>query len=256
MAKFYIPNLLELLYDLFKSKSKEFLFDRLSREELKKVKSESRIKAFVEKGKFEDIAILLSKLNYGVGIVIWDREKEKRDCVKDILIAQLQVHPTDLTRHLIKSKIFATQSIDIIKALQVVSKSSNSQTWSINRKYLELSKVKNEHFRERTIVNKFEAEKNLTWYIETIETALNLPPLLEHHKISLDNFKILLFLQNAPNGATISAVFNKVNKPRGFKNMLKKLHGMNMIEYSPDKTVISIGVHGLIVIDAIISKFP
>jgi hypothetical protein len=256
MAKFYIPNLMEFFYDLFKSKSSDFLFERLSRDELKRVKSNSRIKSFVEKGKFEDIAILLSKLNCGVGIIIWDKEHEKRDCVKDMLIAQLQVDPKDLTKHLIKSKIFATQSIDIIKSLQVISKSANAQTWSINRKYLELSKIKNEHFRERTIVNKFEAERNLKWYIETIETALNLPPLLEHHKIGLDHFKILLFLQNSPNGATVNSVFHKLNTPRAFKNMLKKLHGLNMIEYSPDKTIITIGVNGLIVIDAIISKFP
>jgi hypothetical protein len=257
MAKIYIPNLLEFIYDRFVTRTSEYLFDRLSRAELKKVRSKGRIKAFAEKGSFEDIAIMLSKINVGVAIIIWDKENEKRECVKDILISQLEVDPKDLTRHLIKSKIFATQSIDIIRSLQVVSKSCNSQTWGINRKFLELSKIKSDHFKPRNLVSKFEAEKNLTWYVETMSAMINdLPALLEHHKIEIVHFNILLYLQNAPNGATVDAVNQKLNTPRGFKNMLNKLHQANMIDYSPDKTVISIGVNGLIVIDAIISKLP
>lgn len=256
MAKFQIPNLLEFIYDCFKSRSKDYLFERLNRDELKKVNSQSKIKSFAEKGRIEDIAIMLSKLNHGFAIIIWDKEKEKRECVKDILISQLEVDPKDLARHLIKSKIFATQSIDIIRGLQVVSKASNSKVWSINRKFLSLSNIKNDHFKQRGLINQFEAENNLNWYVRTIDTALNLPPLLEHYKIELSHFKILLFLQNSPNGATIESINNKLEQPKGFKNMLTKLHGMNMIEYTGDKNVISIGVNGLVAISDIISKFP
>lgn len=256
MAKFYITNLLEFMYDCFKSRAKEYLFDRLTREELKRVKSESKIKSFVEKGRFEDAAIMLSKLNHGVAIVIWDKEKEKRECVKDILIAQLEVDPKDLTRHLVKSKIYASESIDIIRGIQVVSKASNSKSWSINRKYLALSNLKNDHFKQRSLLDKLEAESNLKWYVNTIDHALNLPPLLEHYKIELCHFKILLYLQNADNGATIENVCQKMNTPKGFKNMLNKLETMNMIQYEADRSVIKIGTNGLVTIDAIISNFP
>lgn len=257
MKKMYIPNLLEFLYDCFESRGKDFLFERLNREELKKIKNEAKIKTFVEKSRFEDQAIVLSKLNYGVGLVIWDKEKQTNNNVKDVLIANLELQGNDFTRTLIKSKVFAIQSIDIIKALQVTSKASLAPTWSVNRKYLDISRHKEKKgFSQRNIATKFEAEATLKWYIETISTAIKIAPLLEHYKIEITHFQILLYLQNCPNGASIESVKKEVNNHKGFRNIIINLEKMNMIEFGSDKSIMQIGVNGYVTIDAIISKFP
>lgn len=256
MSKLLIPNLLEFLYDCFDSRTKDYLFERLTREELKKVKSKSKIKLFVERAPLEDVAILLSKINCGFGWVIWDNEKVTKTTVKDILIANLEMQGADLTRHIIKSKIFATQSIDIIKSLQVTSKASHSKMWSVNRKYLEISKFRRPEYNPRNIENKLQAEETLKWYTQTIGAVLKLAPLLEHYKISVTHFQLLLFLQNCPNGATMDTLKKEVNNSTNFRAMILRMHRLNMIEIGADKNIVSLGVNGYVTVDAIISKLP
>jgi hypothetical protein len=250
MTKFFIPNLLEFMYDCFSSRTKEFLFDRLSREELKKVDKKTKIKSFVENASLEEKQIMLSKLGFGCATIIWDKEKVKTNKVHEVLISYLDVDQKDLARTVINDKIFATVSTDLIRSIQVVSKVNSSKVWKLNKEYLQLNR---DIFKTRVLVNKMEADKNLNWLVSKMDNLLGVEPMLEQYKINLTQFHILLFLQNCPNGATIQTIKKKMNKQ--VTTLIEKMYQMNMVDYDGgNKEVITIDTMGLILVEQIISK--
>lgn len=254
MTKLFIPNLLEFIYDCFRSRTKEFMFERLEREELKKVKNPSKIKIFADKENIEQKLLLLSKLNFGVCLIIWDKEKLKTSIVHDALIAYLETDPKDITKQIINDKIFATSSTDMIKATQVMSKISHSKVYSVNREFLTISKTR-EHLKTRTLTNKLEADDNFKWLVNVMDKCFELEPYLEKFKITLVQFRILLFLQNLPNGATLNSLIAKIGNKR-LGAQLNGMYKMNMITYDlQNKDIVLIDTMGMICIEQVIANF-
>ena len=252
MTKFFIPNMLEFIYDALVSKPKDFIFDRLSRDELKKINTSAKAKSFAEKANIEDKQILMAKLNYGCATIFWDKDKVKTNNVHDVLISYLELDPKDLNKTIIRDKIFAIMPRDFIRALQVISKASNSNTWSVNKKYLDISHTR-EFLKTRKLVHKFEAESNLKWLVGFMDATLSLEGVLEGYKINIDQFRILLYLQNAPNGATKNNIKNKIGKQ--VAKLIADMYQMNMVEYDPkNDDVILIDTMGSLLIDQILSK--
>lgn len=240
--------MLEFLYDCLKSKDRDFLFDRLSRDDFQKINSQAKIKSFVSNSNIEDKILLLSKLNYGCGIVFWDNEKVKTNRVQDILLAHTEVEEKDMVKTIIKGKVYATMTIDILKSMQTISKASNSTVYSVNRKFLEIS---NHNLKTRTLATKLEADANLTWLVSLLDKAYGIEPMLEQFKLNLFHFRILLHLQNCPNGSTPEAIKNKIGCNVAAK--ISSLRKMNMVRYS-SKKVIHIDAMGIMVIDQVLSK--
>lgn len=252
-TKFYLPNFFEFIYDGIVSRGKNFLFNRLQREDWLKVKNESRIRSFAENANLEDKLLMISKLNFSCAIIAWDNEKVKNKRVEDVLIAHLDTDESDVAKLIIKEKIFAFREIDFIKSMQTFCKSSMSKVYSINRRYLH---IRENALKTRILQNKFEAEKNLQWYSETIQAALSVEPMLEAFNIDLLKFRILLHLHTSPNGATkenIERTFNRVNITRTVNDLYK----VNMVRYDHHNAeIVHIDVYGIMVIEQIFKKFP
>lgn len=248
--KISLYNLCEYVYDAIIKKGNNFLFDRLDREDYLKVRSASKIKYFAEHSYLDDIFIMLSKIGIGVGIVLWDKEAEKQKKVQDVLIAYNELDTKDVTKQIIKDKVFSSVDLDIIKGLQTISKSSNSSVYGINRKYLA---IKDYAFKPRTLVTKLEAERNLDWYSKTIDFALNINQELEAFKINDVQFKVLVYLHTCPNGATKDNLKRKLSKTH-INEILTPMYQMNMV--SIDENTVSIAIYGLMVIEKIYNKFP
>ena len=168
-TKIYLPNLLEFIYNSIVGKGYNHLLHLLDREDYRKVKNETKARKFAEFANLEDKIIMMSKLGMGCAVVFWDKEKEKKTKVEDVVIAYVDTDPKDLTKLLVKDRVFAFRDIDIIKSLQTMSRSCMSTVYSINRKFLQ---IKENALKSRTLVNKLEAERNLTWYSQTVFFAL------------------------------------------------------------------------------------
>lgn len=252
MTKFFISNLLEYLYDALSCKTKDFLFDRLNREDFKKISTQSRIKKFVQKETLEEKLLLLSKLNHGCAVIIWDKEKIKGPNVKDVLIAYLQVEENDLLTTVVKDKIFANVSTDLIRSIQTISKVTNSKVYKINSQYREIGRIR-EDMGAGLLTSKLQADNNFEWLVSKVDNALSLEPLLEKNNLTVDQFRLLLFLQLCPNGATTLAMRNKIGK--NISVSINHLYTSNMIDYAVgSKNVMVIDTHGLILVEQIVSK--
>ena len=105
-------------------------------------------------------------------------------------------------------------------------------------------------------MQKLEADKNLTWYIKQISFALNLEPILEAFNLSLVQFRILLYLHGLPNGATKENIIRELGRSN-IAVVLAKMDEMNLIAFSlENKSVISIDVYGIMLLERILAKFP
>lgn len=252
-TKFYLPNFLEFIYDGIKSRGENFLFNRLQREDWLRVKNESRIRSFAENANLEDKLLLLSKLNYSCAIIVWDNEKIKTKKVEDVMIAYIDTDPNDVSKQIIKDKVFAFKEIDFIRSMQTFCKASMSKLYSINRRFLH---IRENAIKTRVLQNKFEAEKNLQWYSETVQFALSIETILEAFSIDLLKFRILLHLHTAPNGATkenIQRTFSRVKIER----IINDLYKCNMVKFDlHNDNIVHIDVYGLMVIEQIFNKFP
>lgn len=252
MARIYIPNFFEYIFDFIERKGIRFLFDRLTRPDFLKVKDVSRIRQFAEKSTIDEKMILCSKIGMGCAIVFWDKEKEKTKLVQDVLIAYMDVAEHDLPKQIAKDRVYVSVDIDFIKALQTVSKASHSNAYAVNRKYLEIKK-NSESFNTRSLVKKLEADRNLEWYSKTIQYAFDLPEILEVFKISLVQFRILLYLHTLPNGATKDNIARKMGI--NIVKTITPMYEMNMIAFGRDGEV-TIDVYGIMVLEQIFCKFP
>lgn len=255
MTKLFLQNFFEFLFDFITKKGNTFLFERLSREDYLKINTTHKVKQFVEKVNLEDKLLTLSKLGIRTALIIWDEQNQKTKKVEDVLVAYIDVPAHELSKQIIKDKIFGMMDIDLIKSAQYVSKVSNSKNYILNRKYLNVKH--NQMVKTRLLAQKLEAEDNFDWYVDTIQFALGLEPMLEGFGIDLDQFKILLYLHNCPNGATIEHLRSKVQKPTYTTRLLGKMRELNMIQYDPrNKEVTMIATNGIVVLHQIISKFP
>lgn len=254
-TKLYLPNLLEYIYDCIVEKGFKHLFNRLDREDFLKVKNEAKARKFAEHGNMEDKILLLSKLGIGVGLVFWNREREGMKKVQDVIIANIGADQTNLTKTIIKEKTFAARDIDFIKSLVTMSAASMSKVYSVNRKFLHI-KDSAHNLKTRTLINKFEAEKNLEWYSQTIQQALDIEPILEGFKIDILQFRVLLYLHTSPNGATKNNIARKLNKSN-ITGMINKMYKINLVSFGlNNKEIILIDVYGVIILEQIFSKFP
>jgi len=254
-TKIYLPNLLEFIYHSIVEKGFKHLFHRLDRQDFLKVKNESKARSFAEFGNLEDKMIIMSKLGMGCAVVFWDKEKQRNKKVEDILIGYLDTDENELTKQIVKDKVFVCRDIDIIKSLQTMSQSSMSKVYSINRKFLEI-KDHSEKFNTRTLVNKLQAEKNLEWYSKTIQFALDIEAILEPFKIDLLKFRTLLYLQNLPNGSTKDNISRKLNRVN-VTGMINELYDNNMVSFNlSNKNIVTIDVYGIMILEQIFAKFP
>lgn len=253
-TKMSLPNLREFVFDCIVSKGKNFLFDTLDREDFLKVKTESKIRKFAEHANMEDVDLLMSKLGMGCARFYWDRDKEFNKKVHEVVLAYLEYDQKDLTQVIIKEKTFACLDIDFIKALQTISKISTSKTYTVNRKYLKI-RDSAEKFT-RTLVNKLQAEKNLEWYCQTIDHAYDIEPSLESFGLDLLKFRVLIYLNTLQNGATKDNISRKLSRVN-VTGMLNEMYDKNLVELSGEnKSVVTIGVNGVMTLDRLLSKFP
>lgn len=252
-TKLYLPNLLEFIYHSIVEKGFKHLFNRLDREDFVKVKNESKARIFAEFANLEDKIILMSKLGMGCSIVFWDKDKEKKSKVEDIVISYIDTPENDLTKLLVKDKVFSCRDIDFIKSLQTMSKSSMSYVYSINRRFLH---IKEFALKTRTLVNKLEAEKNLDWYSKTIQMAFDIESMLEGLKIDVVQLRILLYLHTATNGATKENISQKLGR-LNITGTINEMYDSNMVSFSlTNKNIVSIDVYGIMILEQIIAKFP
>lgn len=252
-TKLYLPNLLEFIYHSIIEKGFKSLFNRLDREDFLKVKNESKSRIFAEFANLEDKIILMSKLGMGCAVVFWDKEKEKKSKVEDIVIGYIDTSENDLTKLLVKDKVFSCRDIDFIRSLQTMSNAAMSTVYSINRRFLN---IKEGAIKTRTLVNKLEAERNLEWYSKTIQFALDVETVLEAFKIDMLQFRTLLYLQNLPNGATKENIAKKLNRVN-ITGMINKLYNSNMVAFSlSNKNIVTIDVYGIMILEQIFIKFP
>lgn len=245
----------EYLYDYIAKKSNRFLLDRLERREYLKVKSLKNIMRFVQRDSLENIIVLCSKLGLRTALMMWDEEDQKPRSVKEVMVNYLDMEYSDMQKQQIRDKVFVSMDIDFIRSVMLVGKSSNSDRYTVNRRYLQL--VPRRGIKLRMLDQKLEAEQNLDWYFSVIEYALNLEPVLDAYHMSLDQFRLLLFLYRCPNGATMPLIRVKFLKPVLANRMVADLRSKNMLFYDvTNPEVVHIAAYGLVVMDQIIAKFP
>jgi len=183
-----------------------------------------------------------------------EKEKQKKTKVEDVLISYIDVHENDLTKVLVKDKVFSCRDIDFIKSMQTMSHASMSRAYSINRKFLEIKE--SAVLKTRTLVSKLEADASLEWYSKTIQFALNIEPVLEVFKIDIIKLRILLYLQTSPNGATKDNISTKLNRVN-VTGVINELYNNSMVTFSlTNSNVVMIDTYGIIVLEQIIAKFP
>jgi len=252
-TKLYLPNLLEFIYNAIVSRGKNYLFDRLDRDDFQKIKTDSKARGFAEHANLEEKLILLSKIGLGCAVIIWDKEKEKKSKVEDVVISYINTDQNDVTKQLIKDKVFGCRDIDFIKSLQTISHSCSGRVYSINRKFLH---IKENAIKTRILENKLEAQRNLEWYSKTISFAFEIEQILETFKIDIIQFRILLYLHTLPNGATKEFLNKKLNRTN-ITGMINEMYNQNMVDLAgEEKNIVTIGVYGIIILDQIFSKFP
>jgi hypothetical protein len=258
MTQLYLQNLFEYLYDFIIKKGNAFLFSRLEREEYLKVGKPASIMRFVENASLEAKLLLCSKLGLRTALVMWEDENGKTRRVEDVFVGYVDVAADEMPRLLVKDHVFAAMDIDFVRALQYVSRASNSKYYSVNRKYLSVKSLSRK-VNTRGLVDKLEAEANMEWYINTIHYALNIEAALEPYGINVNQFKILLYLHNCPNGAVGSSIRVKAGSSShgGTGMAIKKLQLLNMVQYDPrNKAIVLLSTYGLMVLEKIISRFP
>lgn len=255
MTKLFIQNLFEYLFDFLDKKPPSFLFNRLERDDYLKIKTTAKMKRFIENSPLEDKLLMCMNTGMRGAIVLWDAEKEGNKKVQDVLITYLDTPAHELPKELSKSKVFAAMDIDFIKSIQFVAKASNSNQYSINRKYLKV-KENSKQFKSRLFSDKLEAENNLDWYVNTIQHAIGLEEIIETYGLTMDYLKILLYLYVCPNGATRENISKKINKQRGLF-LLERMKQLTLIKNDPRiANVYIISPHGIMVLDKVVSNFP
>lgn len=253
-TKLYLPNLLEYIYAAIVEKGFKHLFNRLEREDYLKVKNEAKARKFAEFANLEEKIIMMAQLGYGCSVIFWDKEKQKKTKVEDILISYIDVAENDMTKVLVKDKVFSCRDIDFIKSMQTMSHASMSKSYSINRKFLEIKE--SAVLKTRTLVSKLEADASLEWYSKTIQFALNIEPTLEVFKIDIVKLRILLYLQTCPNGATKDNISTKLNRIN-ITGVINELYSNSMVDFSlTNSNVVTIDTYGIMVLEQIIAKFP
>lgn len=257
MNRLYIPNFSQFFFDYLERKGRNFLFSRLDRQDFLKVRNNTAIKSFAENSSLDEKMIMGAKTGMGCAVIFWDKEKQKKVKVQDILIGYSDIPAHILPNVLAKDKVYVSVDIEFIKALQTVSKASNSRTYSVSSRFLEIKKSSEmSALLPRNLVQKLEADKNLTWYIKQISFALNLEPILEAFNLSLVQFRILLYLHGLPNGATKENIIRELGRSN-IAVVLAKMDEMNLIAFSlENKSVISIDVYGIMLLERILVKFP
>lgn len=252
-TKLYLPNLLEFIYHSIVEKGFKHLFNRLDREDFLKVKNDAKARSFAEFGNLEDKIILMSKLGMGCAVVFWDKEKEKKTKVEDIVISYIDTPENDLTKLMVKDRVFACRDIDFIKSLQTMSKSAMSYVYSINRRFLT---VKDGAIKTRTLVNKLEAEKNLDWYSKTIQMAFDIESMLEGLNIDVVQLRILLYLHTSVNGATKDSISKNLGRVN-ITGTINEMYDSNLVAFDlTNKNIVTIDVYGIIILEQVIAKFP
>jgi len=254
-TKLYLPNLAEYIYHCILEKGFKFLFNRLDLDDWRKVKNEARATKFAEHANIEDKILLMSKLGYGAGLVFWNREREQMKRVQDVIIANIGIEQTKLTKILIEEKSFCARDIDFIKSLVTMSKASMSQVYSINRRYYTI-KDNAHNLKTRTLISKMEAEKNLEWYSNTIQQVFEIESILEAFQIDILKFRTLLYLQTSPNGATKDHIARKLNR-LNVVAMINEMDRNNLVSFDlTNKNIVQIDVYGVMVLEQIFAKFP
>jgi hypothetical protein len=252
-TKIYLQNLSEFIYHGIISKGFNYLFKILDREDILKIKTESKVRQFAENANLEEKIILMSRIGFGCGIVFWDKEKQKVKKVEDVIIGYVDTDPTDVMHQIIKDKVFAFKDIDLVKSLQTISHVCTSKSYSVNRRFLH---IKSKAMNTRTLVNKLDAERNLEWYSKTLSFAYDIEETLESFKINTIQFRILLYLHTLPNGATRDNITRKLNRSN-ITGMLTEMYNSNMVAFSGEnRNVVSIDTYGIIILDQIFTKFP
>ncbi len=252
-TKFYLPNLLEFIYGFILSKGRNTLFNLLDKDDFRKIKDESTVRKFAQYENIEDKMIMLSKMGMGAALVFWDKEKQHKKRVEDIVIAYIDTDPNDLARTLVKDYVYVARDIDLIKSLQTMSHASNGRGYSINRRFLS---IRARSISTKILSDKIEAEKNLQWYSETVLFALEIEPYLEQYDISLIDYKILLNLHSAPNGVTLNYLVKKLRRSN-ITGIVNRLYKKNMLCFHlENENVVLIDVYGITVLQQIFNKFP
>lgn len=253
MNRLYIPNFCQYFFDFLEKKGRKFLFDRLERTDFLKVRNDTHIRSFAENSSLDDKMIMAAKTGMGCAVVLWDKEKQKTNKVQDVLIAYADKPAHELPNLLAKDKVYACVDLAFIQALQTISKASNSYSYTVSSRFLEIRKNSTS---TRNLVKKLEADQNLVWFVKNIAFALNLEPVLEVFNISLDQFRILLYLHGLPNGATKENIMRELDRAN-ITGMLQRMDEMNMVTFLlENKSVVSIDVYGVMVLERIFAKFP
>ncbi len=254
-TKLFLPNLLEFIFHSIVEKGFNYLYERLDRDEWQKVKTNGRAISFAENATLDDKIILMSKLGKGCAIIFWDKEKEKQKKVEDIIMCYVDTPESDLAKQIVKDKVFACRDIDFIKSLQTVSNVSMSKGYAINKKYTQI-RENSLSLKSRTLTNKIDAERDLNWYVQTIQHGFDLEAILEGYKIDLLQFRILLYLHTSPNGARKESIARKVNRVN-VTGCIQEMFEVNLVDFrNGDKEVVSIASYGVMVLMKIINTFP
>lgn len=255
MASLFSKNLLSYLFDAIKSRGRNFAFDRLEREDFKKISSDRKLKRFIEKAKIEDIIYLMSRLGFGYVQLFWDKEKHTKKSIKDLLIREISANGVNISEFIIKEKVFSNTDIDVVKSMQLLSNVGSSKVYSINKKFLELDK-KRSYKASLDIENKERVAETLKWCSGVTRSILTLGSLLEDYKISKDAFLILCLLQENQNGASLKYISTTLNiSDRKARFLIKKLFFQNMVDTSiGDYNSYVLDTMGYVCVERIFSK--
>lgn len=228
MATFFSENLLQYIFDAIKSRGNQFLFERLARNEYLKIKTDIKLKAFIKKASVEEVVLLLSKLGYGYVQFFWDKEKNSKLKIKDLLVREIK--SSNLSEVMIKEKVFANSGNDLIQALQVISNTGASNTYTLNRKYIDLhNKIGN--IKLSVTEDKRKAEQALVWTASMARKILGLEIELENYGISREAFMLLCLLQEHKPGASLPKIIELLMvSERQAKLLIRKLYSKNMID--------------------------
>ncbi len=252
-TKLYLPNLLEFIYGFILSKGRNTLFNLLDKDDFRKIKDESAVRKFSQYENIEDKMILVSKMGMGAALVFWDKEKQHKKRVEDIVITYIDTDPNDLAKTLVNDYVYVARDIDFIKSLQTMSHVCNGRGYSVNRRFLS---IRAKSISTKILSDKIESEQNLQWYSETVLFGLEIEPMLEVYDISLLDYKILLNLHSSPNGVTFNYLIKKLRRSN-ITAIINRLYKKNMLTYNlTNENIILIDIYGITVLQQIFNKFP
>lgn len=245
--------MLEFLYDAIQSRGSEYIFEKLDRDDIVKLKNSKAIRKYIEKEKFEDILILLSKLNYGINITVYDKEKIKGRKVQDVMASYMGLDDLATTKMIVKEKLFSVMDFDIINTMITASRASNSKVYSVNQKFTEISNICGK-MSNRALQEKTNADSAVDWLCNLFVNTIDLIDTIDALKITKLEAKMIASLYQNKAGITVDTLRDMLNISGVLKvamNMEKK--GLVYIK-KPEKHTVYLSTMGVLLIEKIINK--